>query len=73
VDTLGQRRAPDQMGGMLGLVRLVDLEADDLAAVEVKSPFAKSWGGQSPAIGTDEAVEHQADHGQGDHRLGDLG
>jgi site-specific DNA recombinase len=36
VDALGQCRAPDQVGGMLGLVRLVDLEADDLAAVEVE-------------------------------------
>ena len=37
-----------------------------------ESPFAKSWGGQSPAIGMNEAVKHQADRGQGDHRLGDL-
>jgi hypothetical protein len=36
-------------------------------------PFAKSSGGQSPAIGVGEAMEHQADRGQGDHRLGDLG
>ena len=38
-----------------------------------ETPFAKSWGGQSPAIGMCKAVEHEADRGQGDHRLGDLG
>jgi hypothetical protein len=38
-----------------------------------ESPFAKSWGGQSPTTGMNEAVEHQADRGQGDHRFGDLG
>src|SRR3712207_4059715 len=37
------------------------------------SPFAKSRGGQSPAIGVDEAVEHQADRGQGDHGFRNLG
>ena len=37
-----------------------------------KSPFEKSWGGQSPAIGMSEAMEHEADHRQGDHRFRDL-
>ena len=37
-----------------------------------KSPFGKSWGGQSPAIGMSEAMEHEADHSQGDHRFRDL-
>src|SRR3712207_6584668 len=37
------------------------------------SPFAKSWGRQPPAICMSEAVEHQADRGQGDHRLVVLG
>ena len=37
------------------------------------SPFERSWGRQSPAIGMSEALEHEADRGQGDHRLGDLG
>ena len=40
---------------------------------QAESPFAKSWGLQSPAVGMSQAVEHQADRGQGDHRLGDLG
>jgi hypothetical protein len=39
---------------------------------EPHSPFWKSWCGQAPAVRVDEAVEHEADHGQGDHRLGDL-
>ena len=38
-----------------------------------KTPFAKSSGGEPPAIGMGEAVQHQADRGQGDHGLGDLG
>ena len=38
-----------------------------------ETPFPKSWGGWSPATGMGEAVEHEADRGQGDHRLGDLG
>ena len=38
-----------------------------------QTPFAKSRGRQSPAIGMGEAVQHEADRGQGDHRLGDLG
>ena len=37
-----------------------------------ESPFGKSWGGQSPAIGMSEAMEHEADHSQGDHRFRDL-
>ena len=37
VDALGQRRAPDQVGGVLGLVGVVHLVADDLAAEEVEN------------------------------------
>src|SRR4051812_43203431 len=40
---------------------------------QAKSPFLKLWGGQSPAIGMGEAVEHEADCGQGDHCLGYFG
>ena len=36
-------------------------------------PFWKSWGGQSLAVRMREAVQHEADHGQGDHGLGHLG
>ena len=36
MDALGQRRAPDQMGRVFGLVGLVHLMADDLATVEVE-------------------------------------
>ena len=48
-----------------------DLETAILAYI-AETPFAKSWGGQSPAIGMGEAVEREADRGQGDHRLGAL-
>jgi hypothetical protein len=44
-----------------------------LRLTPAQTPFAKSWGGQSPTIGMDEAVEHQADCSQCDHCLGDLG
>src|SRR3954469_20023947 len=37
-----------------------------------KSAFEKSGRVQSLSIGVNGAVEHQADHGQGDHRFGDL-
>jgi hypothetical protein len=37
-----------------------------------QSPFEKSWGEQSLAIGMSEAMEHEADHRQGDHRFRDL-
>ncbi len=37
------------------------------------SPFWKSWRGQASAVRVDEAVEQEADHRHGDHRLGDLG
>src|SRR3712207_8576694 len=36
VDALGERRAPDQMSRVLGLVRLVHLMTDDLAAEQVE-------------------------------------
>ena len=35
--------------------------------------FRRSRGGQALAAGVGEAVEHEADHGEGDHRLGDVG
>src|SRR3954453_2697983 len=37
-----------------------------------ESAFEKSGRVQSLSIGVNGAVEHQADHGQGDHRFGDL-
>jgi hypothetical protein len=37
-----------------------------------QSPFEKSGRVQSLSIGVNGAVEHQADHGEGDHRFGDL-
>ncbi len=37
--------------------------------VSAESPFWKSWCGQSLAVWVDGAVEHEADHGQGDHGL----
>jgi len=40
--------------------------------VSAKSPFWKSWCGQSLAVWVDGAVEHEADHGKGDHSLGHL-
>src|SRR3954465_2615176 len=36
MDALGQRRAPDQMSRVLGLIGVVHLKADDLAAEEVE-------------------------------------
>ena len=36
VQTLGERGTAGQMGGMLGAVCVMHLEADDLAAVEVQ-------------------------------------
>jgi hypothetical protein len=33
---LGERRSPGQVSRVLGTVRVMDLEADDLAAVEVE-------------------------------------
>src|SRR3954465_8748027 len=43
-----------------------------LKAFVPKSAFEKSGRVQSLSIGVNGAVEHQADHGQGDHRFGDL-
>jgi len=51
----------------------VDHYADDLAALVTKTPFAKSWCGQPLTVWMDGAVEHEADHGEGDHGLGHLG
>ena len=42
------------------------------SAKDADSPFGKSWGGQSLAIGMSKAMEHEADHGQGDHGFRDL-
>src|SRR3954453_7528945 len=50
---------------------VVDGNEDPGPAVS-ECPFAKSWGRQSPTIGMSEAMDHQADHGEGDHHLGDL-
>jgi len=36
-------------------------------------PFAKSWCDQPLTVWVDGAVEHEADHGEGDHGLGHLG
>jgi hypothetical protein len=36
MDALGERRAPDQMSRVLGLIGVVHLKADDLAAPEVE-------------------------------------
>ncbi len=45
---------------------------DYLGHRDPKSPFWKSWCGQSLAVWVDGAVGHEADHGQGDHSLGHL-
>lgn len=37
-----------------------------------QSPFGKSGGWQALSVWVNEAVEHQADHGEGDHGFGDL-
>src|SRR3954469_7261163 len=36
MDGFGERGAPDQMRGVIGAVGVMDLEADDLAAVDVE-------------------------------------
>jgi hypothetical protein len=58
VDALGERRAPDQVGGVLGLVAVVDLKADDLAAPEVEDQEqgrtnapAPGWAERSDTVG----------------------
>jgi hypothetical protein len=35
-----------------------------------ETPFAKPWCGQPLAAWTGGAVEHEADHGEGDHGFG---
>ena len=60
-----------QRRGFHGAVMV--LAATGFVVLRIDCPFAKLWGGQPPAIGMGEAVEHQADRGQGNHRLGDLG
>ena len=47
--------------------------SEDTDVILSSDPVARSRGRQSPAIGMGEAVQHEADRGQGDHRLGDLG
>src|SRR3954469_16858672 len=44
----------------------------NIIASVTESAFEKSGRVQSLSIGVNGAVEHQADHGQGDHRFGDL-
>ena len=39
---------------------------------KAKSPFWKSWCGQSFTVWMDGAVQHEADHGKGDYGLGHL-
>jgi hypothetical protein len=45
----------------------------DRSEDSAKCPFGKSGRGQTLAPGMSEAVEHEADHGDGGHRLGHLG
>ena len=45
----------------------------DQDIIEAERLFAKSGCGQALAVRVGEAVQHQADRGQLDHRLGDLG
>lgn len=45
---------------------------DTMAEVAANCPFRKSGSGQSLSVWVNEAVQHDADGGEGDHGLGDL-
>src|SRR4051794_18419968 len=63
--------APQAFGPIMACATLVLVSRDPFQTGS-NSPFEKSWGRQSPTIGMSEAMDHQADHGEGDHHLGDL-
>ena len=55
------------------VVRRIVARRFDRGVVDTDSPLERSGCGQSPAIGVSEAMEHEADHGKGEHGPGDFG